>query len=209
MNQDNLLTFLEAMLLAQNGDNPSKAIENQERRGQVKVVCNQRLPKKGDRCDTQNDIEALKIQYESLGIQIVSEHDDLFWNVKLPDGWEIKATDHPMWNELLDNKGRKRATFFFKAAFYDRDAFIRFTTRFKVSVDHIAPMDAPYEEWKMSDYQGTVKDGDVIIYCTECIPVTGNYSKDDKIADKLQKMLEDFMQEHYPDYKNINAYWED
>ena len=209
MNQDNMLTFLEAMIYAQNGESPSKAIENQERRGQTDVVRNQRLPKKGNSYDTQSDIEPIKVQYESIGIQVIDEHDDLFWNVRLPEGWEIKATDHSMWNELFDNKGRKRATFFYKAAFYDRDAFIRFTTRFQVSVDHIAPDDAPYEEWKMSDYQGIVKDGEVIICRTECVPATGDYHKDDKITDKLREQLEEFMKEHYPDYRNINAYWED
>lgn len=45
MNQDNMLTFLEAMIYAQNGESPSKAIENQEQRGQADVVRNQRLPK--------------------------------------------------------------------------------------------------------------------------------------------------------------------
>ena len=209
MNQDNMLTFLEAMIYAQNGENPSKAIENQEQRGQADVVRNQRLPKKGNSFDTQSDIETIKVQYESMGIQIIDEHDDLFWNVKLPEGWEIKATDHSMWNELFDNKGRKRATFFYKAAFYDRDAFIRFTTRFHVSVDHTAPEEAPYEEWKMSDYQGIVKDGEVVICSTECVPATGDYHKDDKVTDELREQLERFMADHYPDYKNINAYWED
>ena len=41
-----MMTFMDAMLYAMEGENPSKAIENQERRGQQSVVRNQRLPKK-------------------------------------------------------------------------------------------------------------------------------------------------------------------
>ena len=50
-NFDNKLTFMDAMLYAMEGENPSKAIENQEKRGQRMVVANQRLPKKtNDHC---------------------------------------------------------------------------------------------------------------------------------------------------------------
>lgn len=231
MNEDAMITFLDAWCCAMEGEDPSKAIENQERRGQANVVKNQRLPKKHnstslphdiffrgvtdgmsyeerDAVVTQNNLEYTREVYEKMGIEIVSEYDDLFYNVKLPEGWEIKATDHSMWNELLDNKGRKRAQFFYKAAFYDRDAFINFSTRFRVSVDHIADPAEEYDTWKNSDYQGTVKDGTEVIYCTACRPVSGSYFDDDKIKSELHEKLEVFMKEHYPDYENILAYWD-
>lgn len=231
MNQDNMLTFLEAMIYAQNGESPSKAIEHQEQRGQASVVRNQRLPKKAnsntvshdiffkgvknsmpyeerDRITTANIIEYTRAKYERMGIEIIEEYDDLFWSVKLPEGWEIRATDHTMWNELIDNKGRKRASFFYKAAFYDRDAFINFNTRFHVSVDHVADPAADYDVWKASDYQGTVKDGDVVICSTKHVPATGSYDGDDKVKKPLWKELENFMKEHWPDYENTDAYWD-
>lgn len=228
--RDNTITFLDAMLYAMEGESPSKAIENQERRGQAEVVRAKRLPKKLNSTTlphdvffrgvtdemsweerntvvTQNNIEYTKEQYEKMGIEIIDEYDDLFWNVIIPEGWEIKATDHSMWNELFDNKGRKRANFFYKAAFYDRDAFINFNTRFHVGVDHIADPAEEYDTWKNSDYQGTVRDGTELIYCTECRPVSGSYYGDDVIKAELRENLEVFMKEHYPDYENIHAYW--
>lgn len=230
-NNDNMVTFMDAMLYAMEGKNPSKAIENQERRGQQSVVNNQRLPKKlndmsiprevrwngidrdsmdwdeMNKITTQNNIEYTKQQYEKIGITIVDEYDDLFWNVKLPDGWEIKATDHNMWNNLYDDKGRKRADFFYKAAFYDRDAFINFNTRYHICVDHVADP-KNYEIWKLSDYQGVIKDGEEIIFSTERIAATGNYDEDDKIKDYLKKQLCEYMDKNYPDYENIDAYWD-
>ena len=161
-----------------------------------------------DKITTANVIEYTRAKYEHMGIEIVEDYDDLFWSVKLPDGWEIKATDHTMWNELWDNKGRKRASFFYKASFYDRDAFINFDTRFNVSVDHVADPEADYKIWAASDYQGTIKDGDVIIYSTACVSPTGDLLKDDEIKKPLYKQLELFMKEHYPDYENTEAYWD-
>lgn len=228
---DDMMTFMDAMLYAMEGENPSKAIENQERRGQQTVVRNQRLPKKlndhsvprdvrwkgvtdsmewkeEQEIITKNNIEYTRQQYEKMGIVVVEDYDDLFWTVTLPEGWEIKATDHHMWNNLFDNKGRQRANFFYKAAFYDRDAFINFDTRYHVGVGHTADSGADYEVWKNSDYQGTVKDGETVIFSTECVPVTGSYDGDDEVKDILKAQLDKYVAEHYPDYENIHAYWD-
>lgn len=231
MNDDMMTIFAEAMFYSMAGEIRYKAIENQEKRGQQSVVKNQVLPKElndlsvpkeiklnglndsmewEEECKirTQNNIEYTKQQYEKMGIIIVDEYDDLFWNVKLPDGWEIKATDHSMWSDLFDDKGRKRANFFYKAAFYDRHAFINFETRFRICVDRIADASVDYEVWKQSDYQGTIKDGDEIIFSTECIPPTDDFMQDIKIQDSLREQLETYMNEHYPDYRDIHSYWD-
>ena len=42
----------------------------------------------------------------------------------MPNGWKKQATDHSMWSELIDDKGKVRATIFYKAAFYDQRAFL-------------------------------------------------------------------------------------
>lgn len=230
--QDAFITLLSAYDYVKRGENPSKAIEDAEKRGQQSIVVNQRLPKKlnehyvpdkvrwngvddsmeweeRNKIITQNNIRYTKQQYEKMGITIVDEYDDLFYSVVLPEGWEIKATDHSMWNNLFDNKGRKRANFFYKAAFYDRDAFINFNTRFSLSVGHIADESEDYEVWRNSDYQGTIKDGEDVIFSTECVPVAGSFDGDDKIKSQLRQKLEQYMAENYPNYKDINAYWEE
>lgn len=231
MNNDNMLTFVEAWLLAKEGKDTSEAIENQEKRGQASVVRNQRLPKKVNDhtvpreiffnnvtsdmsyeerklVTDKNLVDYTRAQYEKMGIEVVDEYDDLFWNVRLPDGWEVKATDHAMWNELRDDKNRKRATFFYKAAFYDRSAFINFETRFNIQATHISDNYNDYDEWRKSDLQGTVRDGEVIICQTRCVPATCDYAEDDKIKNMLYDELEVFMLEHYPEYRDINAYWD-
>ena len=226
-----MLTLMEGWILGQMGRDPAEAIELQEKRGQREVVRHQRLPKKVNNHTISNEIffkgvsndmsyedrkvivdknlmEYTVAQYEQMGIKIIEEHDDLFLKVELPAGWEVKATDHTMWNDLVDNNGRVRAKFFYKAAFYDRDAFINFETRYQIEATHVAPWDAEYDVWKKSDYHGIVKDGDKIIYETAHTPATGDYDQDRKIEESLYDEVEAYMAINYPDFKNIHAYWE-
>lgn len=58
--------------------------------------------------------------------------DPMFRDVKLPDGWSRKATDHSMHSVIVDNKGRERVGIFYKAAFYDRSASYYVKPRFIV-----------------------------------------------------------------------------
>lgn len=94
-------------------------IERQEAAGQAKAVQQQKLPIKG----TFHN----RPEWEALGFVFGErDSDGLFVNVTFPEGWKLKRTDHSMWTDLFDEAGKKRASMFYKAAFYDTDAFIRF-----------------------------------------------------------------------------------
>jgi hypothetical protein len=211
---DTELTMFEAMLYAQEDESPSKAIENQEKRGQKMVVEYHRLPKSTSGCSNihpkRDDLEFTKSQYEKMGIKIINDYDDLFWDVQLPSGWEIKATDHSMWNELLDDKGRKRASFFYKAAFYDRDAFINFDTRYTIHIDHTLDYsEVGYDMWVASPFVGLVKDCGTIIYTTPIQSSSEDYSERKEAECNINDKLENYMNKHYPNYKDVNAYWDE
>ena len=214
MTLDNEITMLEAMLYAQEGESPSKAIENQERRGQRMVAEYVRLPKGTNACclrsHNHEDFEFTKVQYEKMGIKIIDEYDDLFWNVQLPDDWRIEATDHPLWSDLIDDRGRRRASLFYKAAFYDRDAFINIWTRYTTYTDHTLKYeDVGYDKWRKSPCIGYVEDCGVVIYSTEPRPSFEDYNEQDKVEDAIKEELANYMAEHYPDYKDSHAYWDD
>jgi hypothetical protein len=90
----------------------SDFIYAQEAQGQQSLVNSTRLPKRGD--------------WDSLGAMGVvrgADVDDLFCEATLPAGWQKVATDHSMWSSLMDENGNEKASIFYKAAFYDRDAF--------------------------------------------------------------------------------------
>lgn len=89
-------------------------IERQEAMGQAAFVgTKSSLP-----------IECPRAELEALGFVFGEPIDDLFVSVTFPAGWSKKATDHSMWSDLLDDQGRKRGSIFYKAAFYDRRAFM-------------------------------------------------------------------------------------
>lgn len=103
------------------GGNPA-AIEAQEAQGQKELVASSQLPAKVNHPYGTTAAE----QYAALGIRIIgqSKGDNMFLDVELPSGWTIEPTSHPMWSHLVDNNGKKVASIFYKAAFYDREAFI-------------------------------------------------------------------------------------
>ena len=119
---------LASFIAALNGDRvhasmTSDDIEASESAGQKTMIDSTQIPKHGD-------WEILK----SWGIVIIGDADDLFYNAKLPDGWELRSTGHALNTDLIDDRGRKRAALFYKAAYYDRRAeFFAIKDRFVVA----------------------------------------------------------------------------
>jgi len=123
-------------------------IEYQEKLGQQNLCNSCELPIK---C---NDYGYFK-KLHDIGITILHTEEEintlpkgeLFIKVELPKGWSIKPTSHSMWSNLIDDKGRERASIFYKAAFYDRDAHLSFNRRFRIS-GKIADYDEKQFEYK-------------------------------------------------------------
>lgn len=92
----------------------SAYIQGQEAAGQRELVTSTRFP-----------AEAPIADLEALGFTFgpVDEHDPLFRTATLPEGWRREGSGHAMWSYILDDKGRRRVSIFYKAAFYDRRAF--------------------------------------------------------------------------------------
>lgn len=92
----------------------SAHIERQESHGQQEFVHSEQFPAKAPIAD----LEALGFRFGP-----VDERDPLFRPAILPAGWTREGSDHAMWSYVLDDKRRRRVAIFYKAAFYDRDAF--------------------------------------------------------------------------------------
>lgn len=138
---------------------------------------------------------------KNLGIVFGENVNDLFVSVTLPDGWEKQATDHSMWSNLVDDKGRVRGMMFYKAAFYDRDAFMSLDRFYKVGGDYSA------REVKIEDANGNVvKDFGRIDVPDDHDDPTWNDKYDEWI--ELGKTAKAWLLKNYPDYKNVFAYWD-
>jgi len=157
-------------------------IEWQEQQGQNELVQSDVLP-------TRMSPETKTI-LEKWGIVFGKpvEDDEIFTEVKLPEGWHKKATDHSMWSRLCDNKGRERASIFYKAAFYDRRTDLYLKCRIEMS--------SVYIESQQRSYSVVKKDGEIIFEGSQ------DYNQS-------QKDCEEWLKANYPDYRNPEAYWKD
>jgi hypothetical protein len=98
----------------------SAPIERMERDGQQQLVNSDRLP--SDHGDYA--------PWLALGFTFgePDERDPMFTPATLPPGWSREGSSHAMWSYLVDGLGRKRASIFYKAAFYDRSAHMSLTS---------------------------------------------------------------------------------
>jgi hypothetical protein len=102
-------------LLGVMSEGTSGYITGMEAAGQRQLLASSQLPKDGP----WDELTA-------LGFVKGEPVDDLFVNATLPEGWKREGSDHAMWSYLLDQRGIRMVAIFYKAAFYDRRAFMRF-----------------------------------------------------------------------------------
>jgi len=168
-------------------------IEAQEKRGQMEQAEKQTLP---------IDLQGRQKDFEKTGFVFGQKIDSLFQEVAFPTGWSKKPTEHDMWTDIIDDKGHKRGSIFYKAAFYDRCAHASLSQRFSVCVDYESELQDCY----VSDELGLVKKR--ITGCrkpdwSKPEEARARCGKRDSQCDKLRAWLD----ENYPDWKDAVAYW--
>jgi len=127
-------------------------IEGMEARGQREFVDSDVLPAHMGGRDSRAILASAGVV---LGEMV--DGDPLFQYAKLPAGWTRRPTNHSMWSELVDGKGRVRASIFYKAAFYDRKAHLRLAPRFTIEKEYP-------DEPSFSSSRTFVRDGERIIF---------------------------------------------
>lgn len=96
---------------------PSGAILADEAQGQLELVRSMKLPTDGS--------ELAKVAELGIKFGPVDKDDPIFRDATLPAGWrKVPEPSHSMWSYVVDEKGRRRADVFYKAASYDRHAHI-------------------------------------------------------------------------------------
>lgn len=146
------------------GVNPN-AIVAQEAEGQHELVNSDVLP-------TEISADG-RITLERAGVKFgeLVPGDPIFQHVELPQGWKKQPTDHSMWSDLVDEKGRKRGAIFYKAAFYDRLASMSTVSRFSI-----------HQDYKRGREEGVavacVTDGDKVIYSTQPVQLLEKAGED-------------------------------
>jgi hypothetical protein len=189
--QDPLLFLAEAMMLGSSDG----VIERQEAQGQCSFVGSDTLPTEMGR----GEKEAL----EKFGVKFLGpvEGDAIFQYVELPEGWKKESTDHSMWSNLIDDKGRIRGHIFYKAAFYDRSSHLNLCARYSVRTN-----DVRNEQRECISAVGIVKDGEVEIHRTESVPA--DPKRWWECSDEANDAARAWLLEHFPESGDVSAYWD-
>lgn len=168
-------------------------IEAQEKAGQKSFAADETLPIEGSQdAVTRSRLESLGFVFDNRPVG-----NELFIKVKFPAGWKKVPTDHSMWTDLVDDRGRKRGGLFYKAAFYDRHAHLSLTRRFSTGIDYTDKMS------NEEKYICCIFDQGVAVH------IVGTAGKQDWTAqDKLDKDAKEWLRENYPNWEDPTAYWD-
>jgi hypothetical protein len=176
------------------GGNPN-AIVAQEKRGQDQLVNSTQLPT-DMRDDSQKILEAAGVVFGEL-----TPGDELFREATLPAGWKKEATKDPMHIKLLDANGHLRATIFYKAAFYDRVAFLGVCTRF--NVDRYG-----HDQKYPGKFAASVLDAKGEVEFKTKVQELGKGENEWDVRDRVSAIAENWLNENYPAWKSPAAYWD-
>lgn len=188
---ENIQTFLIASVPG--------GIEAQEAAGQADLVADTILPSKVN--------YGTKAQFEAMGIVFGNPVDNLFVEAKLPIGWKKEATGHSLWSNLLDDKGRERATIFYKAAFYDRDAFLSILRRFSYHTQPVGGYGDDSYDYDTHPRECVVIDCGKVIWQSKPLAMDG--IKPWQASDILNPQGKAWLDEHYPNWEDPTAYWDE
>jgi hypothetical protein len=161
-------------------------IEAQEARGQADLTRKfTQLPKDG--------LDRYRENLEHLGFKIGEDADDIFVGVTSPTGWELRPSDHSMWSYIHDDQGRRRGAVFYKAAFYDRSAHFSLQPRYQAGGDY-----------RGEERYSAAKDTATGAVLFELGPQDRKNYKQSEDDDRATFK---YLDEHFPDWKNVEAYW--
>ena len=192
-------------------DGTTGHVEASEARGQQHLVNSTQLPAEGTPGGPDGYRKTNPDDWAAMGIEFGPVVEgDIFRDAALPDGWKIDATGHSMWSKLLDDKGRKRASIFYKAASYDRSAHIHLCSRFTIR--------SVYDECHKWSGQDEVLDGEERVFITPEVSVakieelndrSRPYQEVSKARGAIKSMCEEWLsRKGFHDYKNPALYWD-
>lgn len=156
--------------------------------------------------------------WEKLGFKLGepgAQGDKLFREViEQPDGWKLERNPHGdvRHMSLVDDKGRKRGTMFYKNASYDRKASIGLITRFRV--EHGSALSNNYDDERffVSDTTQSKYDSHytVLFMVDEEMSTTkSSFESEWGWRDAQRKKCVAWLAEHYPNYDDPTVYWDD
>lgn len=195
MNSKEGIEALKMLIRAMSGEND--VIEHMEKESQEKVVKNIMMAR---------EMSPNKEEWEQLGFIFTDiPGDNVLCNVVLPEGWSLKATDHSMWNDIIDENGMVRGSMFYKSSFYDREAHMTLNRRYGVCS---CCVNGDYSTREIFFGNENEK-----LFVAGQTHISKDMSREDRLMiyerqKQLEKMAQEFGDENYPGWESVHAYWE-
>jgi len=194
--EDGLDLLLRAMATGSSSD----AIYQQEAAGQESFAQSETLPTDMSE-DARNALEKSGVKF--LGI---IEDDPIFQYVELPEGWQKKPTSHSMYTDLVDANGKKRASIFYKAAFYDRSARLNIERRFCIQIDYQRLREERIAQARVHDVEEVIFTSQEVSFEDASDP-TVKYQLQDIAVEEAKEEARKWLEENYPEWEDPSMYW--
>lgn len=186
--------MMDVMLRILSGE--KNVLENKEKEGQEELIRRRMLPK---------EMQPEKEVWEELGFKFSEIDDELLYQAILPDGWDVRATEHHMWSEIIDKDENVRGTIFYKASVYDRHAFMSLKQKYEIK----EKVNSDSDTLKYNFYFGNEKEK---IYSSSEIEFSYDDYEErpelyDMLLDSAKEDVKNFADKNYPDWNNVKNYW--
>ena len=142
--------------------------------------------------------------YKKLGITDITEYDEYFVRVHIPEDWSVESEGY--WTEVRDENDLTRFSYFMKRCPWETDGFIHQHTRYNIRRDFSVDNDVR----RVIKYRVLDGDGTVLYECepVELARTTAQFWDKYKAIEQEQKNLcECWLNKVYPDWRDIYAYW--
>lgn len=165
-------------------------IVQEERNGQSFLLSQDVLPRRIN--------GGTQAQLARFGLTFGADVDDLFVACVLPQGWTKRAGAWDTHNDLFDAQDRHRAFLYFKAVFYDRQAYMSLHQRFNVHL---------YGPGRDQDHRrATITDGGKVLLELGEWNRMGDDFRETSSALHAQGVA--WLNARYPQWNNVLAYWD-
>ena len=194
MNSRNEMDAFIMFMRALKGD----TIEQMEQDGNERAARNIQVAK---------DMTPAKEEWEKIGFKFTEiPGDDVLYQAELPEGWTMRTTSLYC-SEIVDQNGNVRASMFYKSSFYDRNASMYLTARYRVATYYTELEDGATTEIYFGNEQEKLYVAGEVFRKNEMTDEERKIAREKEIEYTLK--AEAYASEYYPNYQDVTAYWND
>jgi hypothetical protein len=137
--------------------------------------------------------------FETLGFKFTDINDSVLVDAILPDGWSIQPKEN-RWNDLVDDKGRIRGSYYYCSKFYDRSGLMELNCRYCRTSKYIDPND--FRSPVNVVVTDACKNDAIIFNAGQCQKIESDEWH------RLREIAESYLNSNWPEWEDPEKYWD-